>query len=345
MTLARHISDLLFDHDCVIVPGFGGFVTTVSPAFHHPVKHLFYPPYKKIAFNRNLQNNDGLLANAIATASGISFGEAMNTINSEVAVWQKQLQENKRFTIEKTGTFYFDAKQNLQFDQDMNINYLPDSFGLAPVHQRPIHRENLQQRVEKKLQDRPPVKLPSRIPVGRIAAVSAAVFVLAVSIWASYQTDLFKNIPQEYSSLNPFAKDREQVESASPATNPPFETNNVTPAEVLPAEATQPDIPPVVSVSPPDTTSVKSIDVPEAPAVSSPGNFLIIGGCFRYHDNAEKLVASLRGKGFSNAAISGTTPGGLHMVSFGGFSTREEAVVELARVQSEQEPKAWLFEN
>ena len=44
MKIEEHISELLFEHDCVIVPDFGGFVCNYAPARIDPVKHLFEPP-------------------------------------------------------------------------------------------------------------------------------------------------------------------------------------------------------------------------------------------------------------------------------------------------------------
>ncbi|MBA3284223.1 MAG: SPOR domain-containing protein, partial [Nitrosopumilus sp.] len=59
MKIDQHISQLLYHHDCVIVPGFGGFVTNSQPARIHPVQHQFYPPSKSLGFNIHLRRNDG----------------------------------------------------------------------------------------------------------------------------------------------------------------------------------------------------------------------------------------------------------------------------------------------
>ncbi|NLA48282.1 MAG: hypothetical protein GX876_02335, partial [Bacteroidales bacterium] len=62
MDITSFIRELLFSHDCVIVPGFGGFVGNYAPARIDRATSTFYPPSKQISFNRNLRNNDGLLA-------------------------------------------------------------------------------------------------------------------------------------------------------------------------------------------------------------------------------------------------------------------------------------------
>ena len=68
-----YISRLLYKHNCVIIPDFGGFVCNYMPAKIIRTQHLIIPPSKSIAFNKNLTNNDGLLVNEIAKCENISF--------------------------------------------------------------------------------------------------------------------------------------------------------------------------------------------------------------------------------------------------------------------------------
>ena len=92
MTLANYINDLLYRYDCVIVPNFGGFVTTKIGAKMNDATQTFYPPKKQITFNSYLQHNDGLLANHIASDQKISFEKATSFISDEVAKWKKNLE-------------------------------------------------------------------------------------------------------------------------------------------------------------------------------------------------------------------------------------------------------------
>ena len=41
MRIDEHISGLLYDHDCVIVPDFGGFVGNMRPARLDGTRHRF----------------------------------------------------------------------------------------------------------------------------------------------------------------------------------------------------------------------------------------------------------------------------------------------------------------
>ena len=63
--LAQHIETLLLENDCVIVPGFGGFVAHYSPATRVKEENIFLPPTRIIGFNPQLKLNDGVLCNLI----------------------------------------------------------------------------------------------------------------------------------------------------------------------------------------------------------------------------------------------------------------------------------------
>ena len=80
MKMETYISDLLYRHNCVIIPGLGGIITNYRSAQIHPVSHILRPPSKSIRFNVNLQEDDGLLANYVSSCESISFASAQNRI-------------------------------------------------------------------------------------------------------------------------------------------------------------------------------------------------------------------------------------------------------------------------
>ena len=89
--LNNQIIDLLFEHDCVIIPGFGGFVAQYSAASFEEKKQTFTPPSKSILFNKNLINNDGLLAHKYVSSYQLTYEEALSLIEEEVALIKKPL--------------------------------------------------------------------------------------------------------------------------------------------------------------------------------------------------------------------------------------------------------------
>ena len=71
-SVAHYISELLFLHDCVIVPEFGGFVGNKKSAQLNKTTGTLTPPSKQILFNTNLKINDGLLITHIVNKEGIT---------------------------------------------------------------------------------------------------------------------------------------------------------------------------------------------------------------------------------------------------------------------------------
>ena len=83
-SVAHYISELLFLHDCVIIPDFGGFIGNRKSAQLNKTTGRLIPPSKQILFNRNLTTNDGLLINHIAQNESISQHEAKQKLEEFV---------------------------------------------------------------------------------------------------------------------------------------------------------------------------------------------------------------------------------------------------------------------
>ena len=82
--LAQHIETLLLENDCVIVPGFGGFVAHYSPATRVKEENIFLPPTRTIGFNPQLKLNDGVLVQSYMSAYDTSFADASRIVEKEV---------------------------------------------------------------------------------------------------------------------------------------------------------------------------------------------------------------------------------------------------------------------
>src|SRR5690348_3823265 len=99
MEISRHINELLFDHDCVIVPSLGGFLASSQPASIVMPNRIIYPPYRRIAFNVYLRQNDGLLANHLISIENITYAEAVRKIESFVYSCIETLESGKKVSI------------------------------------------------------------------------------------------------------------------------------------------------------------------------------------------------------------------------------------------------------
>ena len=112
--LSRHIEILLLSNDCVIVPGFGGFVAHHKVAEYDMEEKTFYPPRRVLGFNSQLVLNDSLLVQSYAEAYDLSYPEALRKIENEVEEIKQQIEIEGEYkfrgigTVSKTAEGYYD---------------------------------------------------------------------------------------------------------------------------------------------------------------------------------------------------------------------------------------------
>jgi len=133
MNLTDSIQALLYDHECVVIPQFGGFVTNYKAAFVHPKKQSVHPPSKQLAFNVNLKTNDGLLANYISQTENVSYESALNYVQNTVEEYATSLENDKRLELEGLGILSKNIQGGIEFTPSNEKNFFRKSFGLTPV--------------------------------------------------------------------------------------------------------------------------------------------------------------------------------------------------------------------
>ncbi len=133
MKLAKEISFLLYQHDCVILPGFGAFLKNSKSSEYNEILGYSSPRIEHITFNNQIKNNDGLVANHIAQIRSVSYAEALQEIKTEVDNLWKKLKETKNAELLNVGTFYFTAEEKLIFVPHHANNYCKASFGLPKI--------------------------------------------------------------------------------------------------------------------------------------------------------------------------------------------------------------------
>ena len=132
MNIAQYINELLIDNDCVIIPGFGGFVTNYQSAMVSGNAHVhFMPPSKLLSFNVKLNQNDGLLISKISTILQISYKQAEEQVADFVHNIKKQLHQTGSYPIEGIGIILLNANSSIAFEPTVDTNLFADSFGLS----------------------------------------------------------------------------------------------------------------------------------------------------------------------------------------------------------------------
>jgi hypothetical protein len=306
MTLAKYIGDLLYRYECVIVPNFGGFVTNEISAKINVSTHTFYAPSKQLTFNSHLQNSDGLLVNYVASVKNISYANAAEYIENEVALWKSTLI-NESIELENIGSFHINNEGKYIFEPSNKVNYLTSSFGMSsfvsPVVQHEIYKEKVKQ-----LETIAPV-LPSeennrKIPAFiKYAATAAIVFALGSVGWNQYQNYEYKTLVAK-AALEQQQVDKKIQEATFVISNPlPVITLNVT---------------------------------------KETFNYHIIAGAFREPENAEKKLQELIEKGYK-AKILGVNKWNLTQVSYESFNDENDAINALNSIQKSESKDAWLL--
>ncbi|MFD2516080.1 SPOR domain-containing protein [Pontibacter locisalis] len=374
----KHIKSLLYDHDCVIIPEFGGLITRYVPARINPVKHAITPPSKKIAFNEKLVLNDGLLISTIAFRNNVSKEVAQRMVLDFVHQAKASLHSDNRFVLQDIGVFKYNPERKLEFEYVESDNLLEASFGLPDLVARPLRVEEpavLRTLLKERQQAPANVKQPLRKRLKRAYNVAAGLALTGLTVSALY----FLSLQTDYnlSSLNPIT-----------LVNSGFNTAAITPARytsdyvpytederyttyeiILPS-----DTPPAVAeeditledefTSYDSVASDQPVQVVEeeiaikektgAEMNSGPAKvdltikdktnrFYIITGGFSTLENAEVSRAAIR-KGGHDAKVLLPGPGSrLFRVSVADFDTEQEAKSALTNYKQSFGETIWVF--
>lgn len=308
MKIEQYISQLLYRHQCVTVPGFGAFLTEIQSAHLHENTHSFYPPKKLISFNSHLKNNDGLLANHIAQSEKSTYDEAVASIESEVVIWNSILQVNERFTLKNVGELFLNSEKNIVFTPSENINYLKESFGLNSFVSPAVKREEYKKEVEILEQEVPTIAFTPEKRESRSYLKYAAIFILALSAAGTIGFKLYQNHIEQETLLVETQVQKEVQNRIQEAT---FMIDNPMPSVTL---------------------TVKEEKL----------SYHIVSGVFRSEENAQKAYDQLVAAGFKARRIKANRHGNFPVL-YGSYATYAEAQQAMKDIHQSTNKDAWLM--
>ncbi len=342
-SLESLISNLLLQHNCVVIPSFGGFVAQRVPARFDEKTSSIHPPKKSVLFNKQLIANDGLLVQAYAIHAKLNFTEAEVEVRNQVAIWDKQLSEGNRIQIDKVGILFLDRERNICFEQDRFYNLLMQSFGLSSVHFVSVedvqalntHQQIQELTVEKtstenterisiapiielagepipvleavKEEHQTVTKTKKKTPYLRYAAAAVALPILFYSVWIPMKTDVLESGIITTSDFNPFKKQ----EKATYQRNTELYKGK---SDNLQEKADVPENANTYSYALDEDTYIpvklKNGSTPNDPAVvttsitpSISNSGYVIVGSYSTRENAQKQVEYLATLGFSSEIL------------------------------------------
>lgn len=133
ISLSKHIELLLLEHNCVIVPGLGGFIANIVGATYNDGPDgdkLFIPPYRTIAFNPQLQINDGLLVQSYMQAYDAAYPAAYLQMEKEVEQLNMQLNIFGEYHLEGIGTLHKSLEQSIILEHQESGILTPELYGM-----------------------------------------------------------------------------------------------------------------------------------------------------------------------------------------------------------------------
>jgi nucleoid DNA-binding protein len=349
LKLEQYISELLYQYDCVVVPGLGGFVANYKSATIQPVQNTFLPPSKRISFNKNLNANDGLLANLIAQKEGVSFKLSLQKIEEAVISIHQDLKQQKRVVLHNVGTLFLDTENRTQFEPQHSVNYLLGSYGLAVFQKQPIQRVTIEEKITKEFIDRTAPLVAVHSDKSKKWMYAAALIPLAfLAGWMPSQYDLSGNL--NYANLNSFSSKVKAV--YVPTQQAVFlddtTTENTIKAQIAAADKnayfldiTLDDLETPLVVQLKERAIAASVSTYVAIAKQAL-NYHIVAGCFSEKRNAKKMVRKLKKQGFDSFIVCKRK--GLWAVSYNSFVTRKEAVNALDFAQKHNH-RAWILNH
>ena len=320
--LERHIEILLLSHDCIIVPGLGGFMAHHIPARYDEEEELFLPPLRTLGFNPQLQLNDHLLAQSYIEAYDISYPDALQRIEEEVEELRQHLETKGQYELNDIGVLSLNKEGNLEFEPCEAGILTPALYGLNSFEMPRIEKQPKQQ---EPAEPAPPIQddaITIRMSWLRNAvAVAAAVLAFFLISKPVANSDL----AVQQSSILPISMKDEPKQPAPIVESVSAAAQAEQPATPLQAQKAQ--------------AQPQQADRQVAPS------FVIVLASQTTASNANAFIGRLHREGFSSARSLAMSGSKLVRVVYGSYASDSEAHNSLRHLRqtSSTFDEAWVL--
>jgi hypothetical protein len=314
------LEHLLYDHECVIIPQFGGFVVNAQDFQFNAKENKIYPKRKCVAFNEKLKTDDRFLTTEWANKQSISQKEASIEIAAISKELKSQILSQGYLTIGELGAFTLNTENRLSFTPNPDFNADLTVFGLFPVslgytHQPKVVKPTLE--VIPIAEDLPTTISEEYEPVklSRSVYVYAFIAFLIGGLGAFFLTEPASN--QSQSSLNPIKIEKKETVSVK-------------------APAAQIQI---------DTVQKNTIDAPaEISAEADQDVIYLIAASFQTLTQAEKGLKEFKSRGFDQAEIilkNDQTK--FYRISLGTEHSMESGYAKASELKTSKKVDIWVY--
>ena len=317
--MIEFIEALLYTHDCVIIPHFGGFVLNTRDFQLTENDQIIVPKSKWVAFNERLQSDDGLLATEWAVAKGLNQKQAFAAVHRFAEELTAKLKAEKTLQFGQIGVFNLSHSGRIQFEPNQGINFDLNQYGLFPVSlgQKKTKPVLIPSPVERSSEDLPEVEPEPKVRARQTQFYGYVILAFLLGgIAAFYLTEPNSRfVNSSFSPLTIRIKKEKTIESKK-----------------------------IKSVEP----VKEAIKVEEKAEVTAPvlsGIYLVVGS-FKSEAKAALCQADLVAKGFEEVKIIEKRAGEEHFrVSVGEVPDFNKGYAEAARLKSEKNLDIWVYKR
>ena len=139
INIASEIKDILMEYGEVVIPEFGGLVSTYKAAVVDGIGGNVHPPSLHVTFDPLLQVNDGILVGHLRQKYGLSATATLDIIEVFTKDAKDRFENGEIVVLPEIGRLYRDFARKIQFLPDPT-NFNADSFGLSAVQFSPVIR-------------------------------------------------------------------------------------------------------------------------------------------------------------------------------------------------------------
>ena len=336
--LDHHLHRLFLDHDCVVVPGLGGFVCNRKPAKYDASRQELIPPSRSILFNERIIHHDGVLVQVIARNLGLSLDEALTKVEAEAAALKAEIQGGKTVRIHQVGRLFLGDEGLLKFMPDEEMERILRSFGLKRI---PLPLLNSEVDGPTEIAATRVLSMPRadqrqiQAPWRRIAAAIAVPILGGAGMFFADSMDknaaLMSTLPvsiQSYEEAVYQPRFEEEKVPTWETIEVPVTESKDSDTELSEISAVHPGA--TILAEPESTVLTKNSEV-----------FVLVAGSFSVESNAMNLSADLTRKGFDSEVY--LQDSGLHLVTFSAHADERIARTRLAELRGEKSTqRAWL---
>lgn len=380
------ISDLLFQHDTVVLPGLGKFSCHSEGAKVNVITNQFERPSVTVSFDTESKDSDGLIVNYLCEHRQLSKTEAEGELEAFLADIHLRLQEEGEVSFPEVGALKLRPDGDLTFTPDEALQSAGDAFGLGDFTPTPVcttePQDDWKQRLAEQQRDQntkmtvdkdvmyveneeelAEMRRRRKRKVRRTALWSL-LGLLVVLAGLVYLKIIDLEFIKKYFSGSQEPPIVEKVEFhpnpellAEMVSYYPPPTASVEAINALLVDSTaiagrepsidsievvtESGIPETIPETVPETAPTSGWDESYTPPATA--KFFIVGGYFSEKQNALNHARSLFDQGYPHAFIY--PAGSKYYTCYGHYETKEEAKLALGKVNTETNPKAWLFER